>query len=470
MNSPTPSEFSAALIAGGKSSRFGAKDKAFLEWRDQPLFAFQLAKLAQLEPAELFLSANPAQPLPDFIDGVTVVHDPEEDLGPIGGLLACLEKCQTEFLVVLAVDLPNLPEDFLQTLVSERAGIVPEIDGRFEPLVAVYPKSILPLVQEQIKKGERSLQKLIAKADLKTLKIESETERAFFANLNSPEDLVMIQQGLFDKPTLLDRFKRGAGFSEVEDFVATEEPLEIRVEDRSVAVMMRTPGHDDELTAGFLLTEGVIKDGDDLFEISACPDVDPEGIGNTIQARLAPGSSVDMESLTRHVFTSSSCGVCGKATIDSVFQSFESISKGEGNLVSENVLLSLSDTLREAQKTFDRTGGLHASAIFDFEGNLQWLREDVGRHNALDKVIGRGVLDGTMPLSESILLVSGRISFELMQKSLAAGIPIIAGISAPSSLAVEVAKESGQTLVGFLRERSFNVYANSFRVKVSDTL
>jgi FdhD protein len=200
----------------------------------------------------------------------------------------------------------------------------------------------------------------------------------------------------------LDRFKAGKGFAAVEDFVAAEEPLEIRIEDRSIAVMMRTPGHDDELTAGFLLTESVIKSGDEIFEISACPDVDPEGIGNTIQAKLAPGHSVDLESLTRHVFTSSSCGVCGKATIDSIFQQYDSIPAETGGVVSEKVLLSLSGTLRAAQETFDRTGGLHASAIFDREGNLQWLREDVGRHNALDKVIGRAVLDGKIPLSNSI--------------------------------------------------------------------
>ena len=463
--------FSAALLAGGKSSRFG-EDKAFFEWRGQPLFAFQLRKLAQLDPNRIFLSANPGQGFPDFLEGVTIVHDEKSELGPIGGLATCLEKCESDFLIVLAVDLPNLPLDFLQMLVKTGKGIVPRIEGRFEPLVAVYPKEILSLVRDQIEQGERSLQKLLLRAEaenlMEPLDIYSGNEREFFANLNRPEDLETIQQGLFDKPTLLVRFRHGDGFSEAEDVVAAEEPLEIRVEDRSVAVMMRTPGHDEELTAGFLLTEGVIDSGNDILEISACPDVDPDRSGNTIQAKLAPENAVDLESLTRHVFTSSSCGVCGKATIDSVFQQHDPISSEVGKVITEDVLLSLSNTLRKAQETFDRTGGLHASAIFDTRGNLQWLREDVGRHNALDKVIGRAVLDGNLPLSDSILLVSGRISFELMQKALAAGIPIIAGISAPSSLAVEVAKESGQTLIGFLRERSFNVYTNSFRVQMAD--
>ncbi len=465
-DSSSPPTYSAALIAGGKSSRFG-EDKAFLPWRGQPLFAFQLAKLAQLDPDEVFLSANQSQPFPDFMEGVSIVHDSGE-LGPIGGIAACLEACKSDFLIVLAVDLPNLSAEFLRKTVSRNAGAVPVRDGRFEPLVAVYPKTMLSLVQSQIELGELSLQQLVRKGEAESLleivELESEAERSQFANLNRPEDLATIQQGLFDKPTLLDRFKVGGGFSQVEDFVAAEEPLEVRIDDRSIAVMMRTPGHDDELTAGFLLTEGVIQSGEEIFEISACPDVDPEGIGNTIQAKLAPGHSVDLDSLTRHVFTSSSCGVCGKATIDSVFQQYAAIPAETGGEISEDVVLSLPKSLRAAQETFDRTGGLHASAIFDREGNLQWLREDVGRHNALDKVIGRAVLDGRNPLSDSILLVSGRISFELMQKALAAGIPIVAGISAPSSLAVEVAKESGQTLIGFLRERSFNVYAGAHRI------
>ncbi|NNE93454.1 MAG: formate dehydrogenase accessory sulfurtransferase FdhD [Verrucomicrobiales bacterium] len=458
---------SVALIAGGKSSRFGGEDKAFLKWRGQPLFAFQLAKFAQIdpEPAEVFLSTNGSQPFPDFLEGVTILADEESDIGPIGGLLACLEKCETDRLLVLAVDLPNLPTDFLNRLVEFGNGVVPKIGDRFEPLAAVYPKSILSLVREQIATGEFSLQKLIAKSEIETVPIETETEEAFFANLNRPEDLETIQQGLFDKPTLLERFRAGRGLIKSEDVVAAEEPLELRIDDRSVAVMMRTPGHDDELAAGFLLTEGVVESGDELFEISACPDVDPDQAGNTIRAKLAPGHAVDLESLTRHVFTSSSCGVCGKATIESVFQQFKPVAAG-GISVSDEVILSLPKTLRKAQETFDRTGGLHASAIFDPTGELRWLREDVGRHNALDKVIGRAVLDGNLPLSDSILLVSGRISFELMQKSLAAGIPFVAGISAPSSLAVEVAKESGQTLIGFLRDKSFNVYAGAERVKV----
>jgi FdhD protein len=217
---------------------------------------------------------------------------------------------------------------------------------------------------------------------------------------------------------------------------------------------MRTPGHDDELAIGFLLTEGVIRAADEIAEIAHCPDVDPEGVGNTLDVRLR--GETDLSRLTRHVFTSSSCGVCGKATIESVFGNFPPVPLHEAP--DPALLLSLSAKLRAAQETFDRTGGLHASALFDRAGNLLLLREDVGRHNALDKVIGHA-LKHDLPMDEAILLVSGRISFELMQKALAARIPVVAGISAPSSLAVKLAKDSGQTLVGFLRERGFNVYA-----------
>jgi FdhD protein len=238
---------------------------------------------------------------------------------------------------------------------------------------------------------------------------------------------------------------------------------------------MRTPGHDDELAAGFLLTEGVAKCSADFFEISQCPSVeeseDPDASrGNVIDVLLSgEAKSRDagqIDQLTRHVFTSSSCGICGKATIDSVFQSFPALAGDVCPKLDRDLLLDLPSRLRRAQKNFRRTGGLHASALFDIaSGDLILVREDVGRHNALDKVVGRALLDGKTPLTNAVLLLSGRISFELMQKALAAGIPIVAGISAPSSLAVKFARESGQTLVGFLRDETFNVYAGGGRLE-----
>lgn len=246
----------------------------------------------------------------------------------------------------------------------------------------------------------------------------------------------------------------------MQDAVATEEPLEIRVEGRSIAVIMRTPGHDEELAAGFLLTEDVVHQASDIFEISVCPSTSKSG-GNVVDILLS-GVQVNWESLTRHVFASSSCGICGKTSMDAVFQSFPKIENRWK--VSTNVLLSLPDKLRAAQSAFEKTGGLHASALFDQEGNLIVLREDVGRHNALDKVLGFALRQNMLPLSQHLLMVSGRVSFEIMQKALAGGIGLVAAISAPSSLAVDFAAESGQTLTGFMRDDRMNVYAHAERI------
>lgn len=270
-----------------------------------------------------------------------------------------------------------------------------------------------------------------------------------------------------------------------EDVTAREEPLEIRVEGRSVAVVMRTPGHDEELVAGFLVSEGVITSARDVLEISQCPSTGNK-YGNVVDVLLAGSAVVNWDSLTRHVFSASSCGICGKTSIESVFQRFpvlkastqcsvlgaqlddahcELSTEHSDFRVSPALLASLPAKLRASQATFTQTGGLHASAIFDEHGEMLVLREDVGRHNALDKVLGWALQRRLLPFQRHILLVSGRVSFELMQKALAAGVPIVAAISAPSSLAVQFADESGQTLVGFLRGETMNVYTHPDRVK-----
>jgi len=245
------------------------------------------------------------------------------------------------------------------------------------------------------------------------------------------------------------------------DLLAREEPLEIRVRGRSVAVTMRTPGHDRELAAGFLLTERVVLRRKDLIEIATCTaSQEPQ---NTLDVFLAPGVTVDFARLTRHVFAASGCGLCGKASIESVKQHFPPVSSKL--CLPARELLQLPGRMRQAQKTFSSTGGLHAAAIFNAKGKLLVLREDVGRHNAVDKVLGQGFLRDALPYGSHILLVSGRASFEILQKSLAAGIPIICAVSAPSSLAVDFARASGQTLVGFLRDESLNVYTHPERIR-----
>jgi FdhD protein len=244
-----------------------------------------------------------------------------------------------------------------------------------------------------------------------------------------------------------------------EDDLAEEEPLEIRVRGRAISVTMRTPGHDTELAAGFLLTEGIIHAPQDVLRAEHC---DRNENGNVLNVLLAPEVPVDFQRLTRHVFASSSCGLCGKASIDSVRGQFPPIQSDM--VLDADLLASLPQQMRAAQETFQRTGGLHAAAIFDSSGKLLVLREDVGRHNAVDKVVGHCLMRGPFPLDRHVLLVSGRSSFEIMQKSLAARLPVVAAVSAPSSLAATFAKESGQTLIGFLRDRRMNVYAHSQRI------
>ncbi len=257
------------------------------------------------------------------------------------------------------------------------------------------------------------------------------------------------------------RFHDGKLHAAERDEAAVEEPLELRIEGQSIAVVMRTPGHDRELAAGFVLTEGIVRDSADIFEITSCLTAG-ETAGNGLDITLADPGKFDLAKLSRHVFSSSSCGICGKATIEAAMQQFPPITAAPQ--VTAQVLLQLPAKLAASQQTFQRTGGLHACALFDPAGELLLLREDVGRHNALDKLIGHQLLAQQIPLGNSILLLSGRVSFEMTQKALAAGIAIIAAISAPTSLAIEFALANRQTLIGFLRGQTMNVYAGAERI------
>ncbi|MGZ8490760.1 MAG: formate dehydrogenase accessory sulfurtransferase FdhD [Gemmatirosa sp.] len=250
------------------------------------------------------------------------------------------------------------------------------------------------------------------------------------------------------------------------DQLAVEEPLLIELtHDRdggrvteSVSVTMRTPGHDVELALGFLFAEGILAGVDELLTM-------PEARANTVRITLRPGVPVDLRRLERHFYTASSCGVCGKTSLDALAAARPIALPDAHPVVDAATIHGLPDVLRSAQAVFDRTGGLHAAALFDADGRLHGVREDVGRHNALDKLVGRQLLDGRVPLHDDLLLVSGRASFELVHKALAAGIPVLAAVGAPSSLAVETAEAYGMTLVGFVRGRRFNVYTGAARIR-----
>ncbi|WP_423926198.1 formate dehydrogenase accessory sulfurtransferase FdhD [Candidatus Palauibacter sp.] len=252
------------------------------------------------------------------------------------------------------------------------------------------------------------------------------------------------------------------------DAVAVEEPLEIRIataagEEHQVAVTMRTPGDDFDLTAGFLFSEGLLAHRSDVADLRYCVEVETQEY-NIVTVQLSETARFDPAELTRNFYTTSSCGVCGKASLEAIEIRGCAPIPAEGPTVTGEIVRSLPEALRSSQPVFDRTGGLHAAGLFDVSGELQLLREDVGRHNALDKVIGERFLNGGLPLGDVVLAVSGRTSFEIMQKALAAGIPIVVAVGAPSSLAVDVAKEFGMTLAGFAKPTGFNVYTGRHRI------
>ena len=254
-----------------------------------------------------------------------------------------------------------------------------------------------------------------------------------------------------------------------DDVVAVEEPLEIRLGchvagkrvQRTVSITMRTPGHDLELAVGFLFTEGIIATRQQVAGLVAC------GAGNVARVNLRRGVDVDLSRLERHFYATSSCGVCGKASLDALRVCPSYRPDQRWPVIDAAMIHRLPARLRAAQAAFERTGGLHAAALFDRGGELLCLREDVGRHNALDKVIGAQFLAERTPLSQDVLLVSGRVSFELVQKAAVAGIPILAAVGAPSSLALSLAREHGLTILGFVREDRFNIYTGSQRIRQS---
>lgn len=242
------------------------------------------------------------------------------------------------------------------------------------------------------------------------------------------------------------------------DDLTIEEPLEIRVAGKTLATTMRTPGHDEELAAGFLISEAIVRAREDIPKVSI-------GGENAVDVDLAPDVKLKLNSAQRFGTISSSCGLCGKTSIDAIRQSFPAV-KSTDIRIDIATLLALPDRLRKEQGDFARTGGIHAAGIFDIDGKMLVVREDIGRHNAVDKTIGRAFLDGLLPLDRHVLLVSGRASFEIIQKALSAGIPIVASVSAPSTLAVTFARDSNQTLIGFLRPPSFNIYSHIERVEM----
>jgi len=267
---------------------------------------------------------------------------------------------------------------------------------------------------------------------------------------------------------------RGTSQTLQQDALATEEPLEIRLGffengkriHRPVSITMRTPGDDFALAAGFLFTEGIVKSPEQIERIKFCGLPASENLQNTVRVDLRSDVAVDLKKLERHFYTTSSCGVCGKTSIEALQTGACHLEFKTSPIFSAATIYGLPETLRSGQSVFDCTGGLHAAALFNSNGELKIVREDVGRHNAVDKIIGAQFLNEKFPLAEKLLFVSGRASFELVQKALMAGIPILAAVGAPSSLAVELAEKFGMTLLGFVRDNRFNIYAGAERITI----
>ena len=284
----------------------------------------------------------------------------------------------------------------------------------------------------------------------------------------------MTASGFTEK--IITRVESGAAEAKTDE-LGREEPLEIRLGFRengkftlrSISITMRTPGADFELAAGFLFTESIIKLPSEITAIKFCGR-GADGAQNTVRVDLAAETSVDLNKLERHFYTTSSCGVCGKTSLAALETGVCRIAENDFGQIPAAVIHRLPSMLRESQTVFERTGGLHAAAIFDKTGKLELLREDVGRHNAVDKLIGAYFLEAKMPLAGEMWLVSGRASFELVQKALMAQIPILAAVGAPSSLAVELAEKFGMTLIGFVRGENFNIYTHPHRILVGETI
>lgn len=272
---------------------------------------------------------------------------------------------------------------------------------------------------------------------------------------------------------VLIRKADGQTITETEDFLAIEEPLEIQLifgvleqqQRQSISITMRTPGNDFELAAGFLYTEGIVQSKSQIKQINYASSWNPDTKNNIVTVHLAAEVVVDLKKLERHFYTTSSCGVCGKTSIEALAANGMPSLKKDTPKINPELIHHLPDKLRLQQSIFENTGGIHAAGLFDTNGNLLLLREDVGRHNAVDKLIGAALMEDRLPLLDSIIVVSGRASFELIQKSLMAGIPMLVAVGAPSSLAVELADENNMTVIGFTRNQKYNIYCHPERIK-----
>lgn len=421
------------------------------------------------------------------VDVVSLVDDGEGPFQALAPFLANAgDASDWETLTILPVDTPGIRAiDLLRLQEAARGadaiahfqakGDESPKDKSVVQLPACLPRGVAPSLLAAVEAGERKLAKtLTAQETIAVRLVDDESWR--LSNLNTPADVERFlrdqrrhreqSQSVTTRHVKVVRLKAGALAEQANDVVAEEEPLEIRVQGVSVAVTMRTPGHDHDLVRGFLLTEGVVQTPSDIVRVAHCERVeDPEAEDNVIDVRLRDGLTLDVERLRRHTFAHSSCGVCGKATLEAALENGPPLD--DKRTLSAAVVATLPERLRLHQEVFDRTGGLHAAGLLAHARarTLAVVREDVGRHNAIDKVVGATVGTESNGAAPGLaLVVSGRVSFEVVQKAARAQWPILVAISAPTSLAVRLADTLGVTLVGFVRNGSMVVYTHAQRI------
>jgi len=455
----------AGIFVGGASSRMRSP-KGLLRSPDGEVLVLRLARVAREAGLEPVLVGARAE-----YESVGLRSIPDAmSAGPLGGLVALLEEARGERVVAMACDMPYVTGLLVRKLVHapEAAVVAPRREGRWEPLFARYESSlVLDAARSRAARNDLALQGLLDQVGAVALELAPD-EAALLDDWDTPED-AYADPTLASATAVRDVIVVSDGHvTSRSDRVAVEEPLEIRLKDAAlsgspIAVTMRTPGADVDLAAGFLLGEGIVAARQDILAIA------PEG-PNAVLVDLAPSARERLDGMDGRRFgITSSCGVCGKASIDAALGSFRRGAERpldgpmDEHRFSPAAIAKMPSDLRAAQSVFDRTGALHAAGLF-FAGRIARVAEDVGRHNAVDKVLGAELLSGHVPLAGHALVLSGRVAFELVQKAAHAGVTAIVAIGAPTSLAIELAEAAGITLVGFARDGRFNVYAGAYRV------
>ncbi len=442
------------IFVGGAGSRMNGVAKGTLRTAEGDTIVEHIARAMRDAGVEPVLVGTRAE---YGAIGIRAIADAAQGAGPLGGLVALLEAARGDDAIAIACDMPHVTSELVKKLATApRAPVVaPRREGRWEPLFARYDAGrVLEVARARCARRELALQGLLDEVGAVALAIDDREARAL-VDWDTPRDVTMDVKTQSAEHAIVTF--DGAQSTTRMDRVAIEEPLEIRIGREPLCVTMRTPGDDVDLAAGFLLGEGIVRSRDEIASIAPSgPHAVSVELTESARARATP----------RRFFVTSSCGVCGKDSIDRVRAL---ISPLETDVrVSARAIAAMPDTLRAAQSVFDRTGALHAAGLFDASvtssSELVRFAEDVGRHNALDKVLGAEFLAGRVPLSRQVIVLSGRVAFELVQKAALAGVAIIVAIGAPTSLAIELAESANITLVGFARGTRFNVYTEPSRV------